>query len=128
MVYAKQPETKSWSEIKLRNPNSLICKEMELIMQDKRQVSASKALEYYIQDYSVTKAQISKLQAVTIKLRDELETKEEEVQVYKDKLKRISQYYDGFRNELATDVDIKPGEKPQTRISSYAITGEAFAT
>lgn len=50
-------ETKTWSEIKLRNPDTQVCEQLIIIMEDYREASASKALERIIKAYSKNKQQ-----------------------------------------------------------------------
>lgn len=99
-------ETKTWTEIKLRNPDTKTCTNINLVMMDYREASASKALERLINNYLRDKKNLQDRQDQINDLQEQLRTKEKEIAIYKYKLQRIISSYDAFREEVATDVDL----------------------
>lgn len=115
MATIKQLKTKTWTEIKLRNPSQTTCREIETMMTDLRELSASKALERYINKYSSNKGYQDQLWNTQQELLHDLEKKDQVIDIYKEKLRRLTASYHDFLFELNTDIDLED-KKPQTKI------------
>lgn len=115
MATIKQLKTKTWTEIKLRNPDKSVCESMELIMIAYREATASRALERYIRSYSSSLATKETYFRTIQDQSHKLAQKDQVIEIYKEKLRRLSASYHDFLFELNTDIDLED-KKPQTKI------------
>ena len=94
-------ENKTWSEIKLRKPSQEICDNMQLIMSDFSEISASKALERLIVSYPNHQMKISDLESYNAELKSKVWNLENQIKEKNRIIESIRQAYKCFTDLIS---------------------------
>lgn len=104
-------EPKTWTEIKLRNPDAKFCQELTNIMALLNEKSATKALEYLVRNYFSERQRMADLRTRIEHQMKAIENHKERAGEAEFKLLQIKNSYKQF-TQLVEDVKDLPGELP----------------
>lgn len=112
-------EIKTWTEIKLRNPRPHTCEQVNIMMGHMRELSASKAVERLIDNYSRDKNNLKEAQEKILALNNIIRNTEAKLSQAEDKLFNIGRSYKAFTDLIAAEIPVPPVELKQDRSKKF---------